>query len=204
MVRILMIDALSGKIQAVRHDSLTLYQGGIIWVLWVPNPGLYSSGDEIMIPVYMHWNAESGPQLFGFGSESERQLFGFLISVSGVGPRLALAILRDLDLVVVVDAIVRGDSATLSTVSGLGRKKAENLIFSLKDKVEGLIASGAVEFSSASQTIAEVIKTLEALGYAKKEIQRALDLVVSSEDVSKKNTQELLKLVLKELVVAKR
>ena len=197
-----MIDALRGRIVAVKTDSLTIDVNGIFFLLNMAYSGDFLENQDATLFVHMYWNQEAGPQLFGFSAMQDRMLFGLLLTVSGVGPRLALAVLRDLARDVVVDAILRGDSATLSSVSGLGRKKAETLILSLKDKVQTHLEAGSLGvLGKQTQTISEAIRALEALGYAKLETKNAVDAVCkSTRDAQKElQTHEILKAALKKL-----
>ncbi len=197
-----MIDALQGRVVAVRTDSLALDVNGIVFLLFMPQVLMFTPGENAFVFVHVHWNQETGPQLFGFIDLEERLLFSLLLSVSGIGPRLALAILRDLERAVVVDAILRGDSGTLSSVSGLGRKKAEALILALKDKIQASLDSGLLGLVGVqTRTIAEATKALEALGYARAEIKGAVDVVCKSAQENKKELQvhEILKAALQVL-----
>ena len=123
---------------------------------------------------------EDALELFGFHSREEKRMFERLRSVSGVGPRLALAILSAMPLGELSIALVAGDAAALTRVPGIGKKTAQRLVLELRDKVDnaeltGQSAAAAVPAGSAES---EAIAALMALGYASSEAARAVSAVV--------------------------
>jgi Holliday junction DNA helicase RuvA len=124
----------------------------------------------------MHWNQENGPTLFGFKDLIEKELFTLIISCSGIGPKIALAILDHLGPHAFVEAVQMGDHKALSGVSGIGGKKAEQIIFNLKNKVDALAKTGKITHRSATMTHWNTVsQALESLHYSRPEIQNALD-----------------------------
>ncbi len=122
---------------------------------------------------------EDALELFGFHSREEKRMFERLRSVSGVGPRLALAILSAMPLSELSIALVAGDAAALTRVPGIGKKTAQRLVLELRDKVDnaeltGQSAAAAVPAGSAES---EAIAALMALGYASSEAARAVSAV---------------------------
>jgi Holliday junction DNA helicase RuvA len=111
-------------------------------------------------------------ELFGFSTEADRELFGRLQSASGVGPRLALAILGALPSVRIVEAIRTRDHTVLQTVSGVGRKTAERLALELADKMDDLAAMGLATAATSDSSAA--LDALRALGYSPSEGEAAL------------------------------
>jgi holliday junction DNA helicase RuvA len=108
---------------------------------------------------------EDAVELFGFMDATERDLFGRLLSASGVGPRLALSVLSSLPPDRVVRAILDKDIATLRRIPGLGTKKAERLVLELADRVTDL-AVASVAATGTGRGASEAVKALVALGYS--------------------------------------
>ena len=115
-----------------------------------------------------HHVREDAEQLFGFATEGERVMFDRLLDVSGVGPKLALAVLSGLSVREIKTAIVSGDSKRLSGISGIGRKTAERLVVELKDKIsagEALEAVAGDDPDAGDTRIRDAVMALVALGY---------------------------------------
>jgi Holliday junction DNA helicase RuvA len=113
---------------------------------------------------------EDSLQLYGFGNQDERVLFNTLLRISGVGPRLAMAILSTLSTDMLQSAIVNDQPEVLVQVPGIGKKTAERIIFHLKDKLDKPLAGVKI----LSDADAEVLGALNALGYNLIEAQAAL------------------------------
>lgn len=140
--------------------------------------------------VFTHLNVrEDQVVLFGFGSMAERDLFRQLVSVSGIGPQLAVALLDTLGLQGLVQAIVSGNTRTLSRTPGVGTKTAERIALELKTKLaEWRLEAGVVAAPSSGPALAvqeDVEMTLVALGYTNSEIAKALQAVGQSTSLSK-------------------
>jgi Holliday junction DNA helicase RuvA len=112
-------------------------------------------------------------QLFGFASDGERRIFRLLLNVNGVGPKLALAIVGTYDPDRIERAVLLGDIALLSSVSGVGRKTAERICLDLKDKVAGAGASAPTPAAS-DDPHREAREALVALGYSAVDAEAAL------------------------------
>jgi holliday junction DNA helicase RuvA len=155
---------------------------------------LPSEGEEVQI--FTHLNLrEDGVTLFGFGSSAERDLFRQLISVSGIGPQLGMALLDTLGLQDLVQAIVGGNTRLLSRTPGVGAKTAERIALELKSKLAEwrqqanlVLAPGA---GPAHNILEDVEMTLLALGYTDKEISQALQAVGQSSTLSKSDDAEV-------------
>lgn len=132
--------------------------------------------------------------LYGFGSRAERDLFRQLISVSGVGPQLAIALLDSLELTDLVQAIVAGNTRALSKTPGVGTKTAERIALELKTKLaEWRQQAGLTTTPSAapSNTIQEDVEmTLLALGYTNQEIHQAMAAIGGSTALPKNASPE--------------
>jgi len=171
-----MLDFIKGSIKSVYDDSIAVDVGAIAFRVAVPFASSHEKGKNAELHLYMHWNQEQGPSLFGFSSESEKEVFLLVISCSGVGPRLGMAVLEDLGAQAFLDAVIEENDRALSKVSGIGPKKAEQMIVHLKHKVAKLIKSGMVVQSSGKVSrIQEVSDVLKSLNYSRSEISAAMN-----------------------------
>jgi len=133
-----MIVSLRGRLTDVAADRVVLETGGVGYGLLVPGrlaAGLSRRvGEEIFLVTYLHVR-DDGLQLFGFDGPRERRFFLWLIGISGVGPKVALAILSAYSVTDLETAVVRGDDKKFESISGIGKKLAQRLLIELKDKV---------------------------------------------------------------------
>lgn len=175
--------------------------GGIGWALFVSEGDTFHIGERIRISTYLHWNAEQGPTLFGFLREQDRRVFCMIIECPGVGPKLALSILRQLSATTFVAAIMQGDVKTLSSVSGIGTRKAETLIVSLKNRATVLVDEGFVlgDEGLATKNLTQVRHALESLSYDRAEIGIALEYLKSVTDIGNEPVPVMLKKALSHL-----
>jgi Holliday junction DNA helicase RuvA len=136
--------------------------------------GLPPTGKELFLHIYHHMT-ESEQRLFGFTDSTEKSLFELLITVKGVGPRLALTILSGMQASEILASIARQDAAMLARTPGIGKKTAERLILELRDKVS---TAGSVSPSAVSNTPvsarSEAISALEALGFKRVDAESAV------------------------------
>ena len=169
-----MIVHLTGRVSSKSTSSCVLDVGGVGMRLFMSTRSLTrlpATGDEVTVFTHLHVR-EDELSLFGFESVEERELFEKLITVSGVGPRVALAALSVFAPGVLVDAIVREDDTLIATVPGVGRKTAQRLIIELKDKVGGAGIDLMPQASGGAS--AEVREALAAMGFGTAEIAAAL------------------------------
>ena len=162
-----MIATLSGTVAERINDIVVLDVAGVGYGLWVTNEdaGLLTQGKQVKVYVYEHIREQSH-DLFGFTSLDTKKLFEQLLSVNGVGPKMALAILSVGSANEVRLAIAEGNVKYLQAASGVGKKVAERVVVDLKDKV-GLAASGdATSFLSTPSSVNDdAHAALMALGY---------------------------------------
>lgn len=144
---------------------------------------------------------EDAAELFGFATQQELQCFQLLTSVSGVGPKAALAILSDLTPDRFLLTVASGDSKTLTRSKGIGAKSAQRIVMELKDKIAGesigLLAGAEVQFaaaaSSAGGNVGEAIEALVTLGYTQGEVApivAKLDPSLSASELIRRTLQE--------------
>lgn len=170
-----MIDRVSGVIKAVHKDSVTVQVGPLGLRFFVAEPARFRIDQIIDLETYMHWNQENGPSLFGFESELDKEVFLLIIDCSGIGPKIGLAVLRDLGAERFLEAIQSNDDRALCTVDGLGPKKIEQIIVQLKRKVAKLLESGIqIQASKKLADWQNVSNVLASLNYSRTEITSAM------------------------------
>jgi Holliday junction DNA helicase RuvA len=197
-----LIAYIKGILTEKNPTTAVIEAGGVGYDLFISLPTfekLPSVGDELKLLVYQHVR-EDALLLFGFLSEQEKRAFLDLLSVSGIGPKLALNILSSSTVNDLYYNIANDNQAALTRIQGLGKKTAQRLILELKDKVAGRIGSvafGSVETTAVSRDhIQEAILALESLGYSRNEAQGSIlkTARVFKQDAS---VEELLKEALK-------
>ncbi len=140
---------------------------------------LPAAGAEVSLHIHTHVR-EDALALYGFLRPEEKQLFEKLITVSGIGPKLAITILSGMATADMVGAIRSSDFARLTKIPGIGRKTAERMCVELRDKLEGFGAPQAVLAHSAAEE--DVISALSNLGYQRAAAEKAVERAVQSED----------------------
>lgn len=172
-----MIASLQGVLAAHKSDHAVVVVNGVGFKVHVPlNTITADIGQEVMLLTLMIVR-EDAITLYGFSSESEREAFEKLISVTGVGPRIALAILGTMSLDRLYSAVAGGQADAFSRVPGVGKKIAEKIIFELKSKIKG--ADGLVPASAggASDVNRDVMEALISFGYSASEANEAIKAI---------------------------
>lgn len=176
-----MISALEGTIVNRGTNSVVLKAGPVSLVLNVPGSTLSRMGpigSEIMLHTHLYVR-EDNISLYGFFSHHELLLFEQLINVSGIGPKVALSLLSNLNTEQLISAIVSGNADLLSQVPGIGKKTAGRIILELKSKLE---KGWEGEIMPAiGQADADVVAALTGLGYSIKEATQAVSNVSQAE-----------------------
>ncbi|MDP3741101.1 MAG: Holliday junction branch migration protein RuvA [bacterium] len=190
-----MIGYISGTVKAARKNYLLVATDFVGYRVFVIPQILLSSQPNSKISLYTHTHVrEDQLSLYGFSTMPELDFFELLLTVSGVGPKVAMSIMSIADLEVIKSGILNGDAAVFTKVSGVGRKTADRLIMELKDKI-GETAMAAEEFKEISQTHADAMDVLLALGYSRSEARGALQGV--PKDVT--DSEEKIRLALRAL-----
>jgi Holliday junction DNA helicase RuvA len=169
-----MIASLSGPIQFIGSDSLVVNVGGVGIRVSVPRTVLEDVGG-VGRKIFLHTHLivrEQELSLYGFETAEDLQLFEVLLTVNGVGPKVALAILSTLSPELLKSAIMREETAVLQRVPGIGKKTAERIMFQLRDKLDLTGAETAVPM--VTDIDADVIDFLTGLGFSIVEAQTAL------------------------------
>jgi len=181
-----MIAFLSGRIKDKQPNRVIVDVGGVGYDLHVPLSTFYDLGevgDDVALRTYLHVR-EDALQLYGFLTELERQVFERLIAISGIGPKLAVAVLSGMDTRDLVAAVQRGDVARLTGIPGIGKKTAERIVLELRDRLMQLVApttAGATPIVSAADRFrADLLSALQNLGYHRQQAEKAIDAAVTS------------------------
>jgi holliday junction DNA helicase RuvA len=167
------IASLDGIVAAIAVDSLIVEVGGVGYRVYAAPSVLASAAIGSRLKLFTHHVVrEDAQQLFGFRTVEELGFFGLLLTVTGVGPKVALAIAGSRPSAELQLAIMQQDQAVLVSIPGIGKKLAERVIFELKEKVA---AAGAAVIAVAGQPVAEndVVGALQALGYSLPEAREA-------------------------------
>ncbi|MDA3862734.1 MAG: Holliday junction branch migration protein RuvA [Deltaproteobacteria bacterium] len=176
-----MIAHLKGKLFSIKENRLVLMTGGIGWDLLVSRAVsslVDQQTEELSVHVYTH-TSEHAFNLYGFATSLEKELFEKLISVSGVGPKAAMAVLSTLDETQLVAAILNEDMKMLTKAPGIGKKSAKRLILELSEKLKEISAtmpslqtSSAVEIDKypLSHELEQTFSALQNLGYKQKDL----------------------------------
>jgi Holliday junction DNA helicase RuvA len=188
-------------------DKLVLDVGGVGFELAIAHPTLLAigqPGDDVMVHVAVSIR-ETEWTIFAFRDTSERQLFGLLQSVTGIGPKLALALVGTLGVSTLVEAVLSENQKMISQAPGVGAKVAQRIILELKTKIEDFARNsttgGVLEptRASGSQVFDEVSDYLAELGYTPTEIHAVFKTAREEEDLDTENAEELLRFALKRL-----
>jgi Holliday junction DNA helicase RuvA len=174
-----MIGSLRGPVTHVGPDSVIVELGGVGYRVIVSPAQLARLKPNAETHFFVHHLVREDQQaLFGFGSPEELAFFELLMTVTGVGPRLALAITSAYPVTKLQLAIVTDDLDLLTSVSGVGRKTAQRIGLELKEKIHavGIAASGG------PSTDSDVVAALESLGYTASEARRAAGSVAGTDD----------------------
>lgn len=172
-----MITSLYGVLEAIGDDHVVIRVGGVGLQVYVPatlHKSLGGLGSQLALHTYLVVR-ENALALYGFAEEEERALFEMLLGVSGIGPRMALAVLSTLSVELISNAVAGEEAEVLTRVPGVGKKTAEKLVFELKGRlVPEAFPAGLVAVSDVDT---EVIAALTALGYSIVEAQAALQSI---------------------------
>jgi Holliday junction DNA helicase RuvA len=199
-----MIAFLRGRVLDKQPNRIVLDVQGVGYEVHVPLSTYYNLGDEgseASLHVYTHVREEA-LQLYGFLTSLEQQVFERLIAISGIGPKLAIAVLSGSDTRELVDAVQRGDVARLTRIPGIGRKTAERIVLELKERFAQLAAPAgggmATSQSEDNRLRDDLLSALQNLGYHRPLAERAVDATVNASPVP--TFEVALKAALRELM----
>jgi Holliday junction DNA helicase RuvA len=171
-----MIASLNGRISRISKGYLVVSVGGFGLQVFVPRQLMdeLRQGEQVQLFTHMVVRQDS-LALYGFESVEACDIFELLLSVNGVGPRLALAMLSTLDPETIRRAVFNGQAEVFSRVPGVGKKTAQKILFNLQDKITSI--EGLEPMPAISDVDAEVVGALIALGYSVVEAQAAIQAI---------------------------
>jgi holliday junction DNA helicase RuvA len=178
-----MIAAVRGEVMVRRPDHVVIEAGGVGYRLTVSAETLKAvpaTGREAFLHAELV-SREDSLALFGFASEEERDLFGQLVSVSGVGPKVAIAVLSGGPARELLRAIAAGDAKRFQAAPGIGKRTAERIIVELREKVAGALEEEVALAAGDGDPRALARDGLVNLGYAPLEAERLLDGIESGD-----------------------
>lgn len=203
-----MISSVKGKLEGVTSESVIIDVNGLGVEAIVPATvinRLPKIDENVRLYTYLHVR-EDAMQLYGFLEKEDLDFFKLLITVNGIGPKAAIAVLSSMPADILTFAILSEDIKTIEKAQGIGAKTAKKLVLDLKDKV-GIIKqaknASSVDYNSDiatginSEIKREATEVLAALGYSQTEAMKAISTVEMTEDMT---SEELVKLALKNLM----
>jgi Holliday junction DNA helicase RuvA len=191
---------LTGTMLDKSVQRLVVDVGGVGYDVVVPLSTYYGLGEpgaRVSLRIHTHVR-EDALQLFGFATALELTLFERLISVSGIGPKVALAVLSGIEPAELVRAIASSDLARLTRIPGVGKKTAERLVVELKDRLPPPASLAPEAVSAPGGTVRDdLLSALANLGYARGTTEKAIDKLLASAD--DRSFEPLLRAALKDL-----
>ena len=186
-----MIGKLTGTLLEKNPPEVLVDCAGVGYEVQVPMSTFYNlPANGAKVALLTHFVVREDAQLlFGFGTARERQTFRELIKITGIGPRMALAVLSGMSIDDLADAVSQQQAGRLVKVPGIGKKTAERLLLELKGKMAPVLATP--DWSAVSDAQTDILQALIALGYSDKEAQLALKALPTDVSVSEGIKQAL-------------
>jgi Holliday junction DNA helicase RuvA len=197
-----MIASLNGILKGKSPTEVLVDVNGVGYSVSIPL-STYSTLGDLNSPVHLltHFHVrEDAMQLFGFATEAERQLFRLLISITGIGPKIAQGILSGISVPDLRQHIAGGNIAALTSIPGIGKKTAERLIVELRDKIgkiEPSFGTGSVSGDRNAEIRSEALLALTSLGYNRIVAEKALRMAINDAVGSQLSVEDLIKKALK-------
>lgn len=190
-----MIAFIRGRVQAKNLTYAIIETNNIGYQVFMGEAFLAELVKDKEVEIYIHHQIrEEASDLYGFKSSEDLELFGLLLTVSGIGPKSALGILNLASAADIREGIIRGDAGLLTKVSGIGKKTAERLVLELKNKVTRAVGSSA-SLTAFTATGGDELDALMALGYSLSEARDALSQVATEIVDSGQRVKAALKLM---------
>jgi len=188
-----MISSLNGKVESLGSEWAIINVGGIGFQVYMPTSTLSTmgtAGKEVRLYTHLHLR-EDNVTLYGFATADELALFQSLIGVSGLGPKMGLAMLSAMNVEQLVTAIATGSADLLTVIPGIGKKVASRIVLEIKEKIgAGWITTPTTQFAQENM---DVLAALTALGYSAAEAAKAVTTLPAATDIS---LEEKIKLAL--------
>jgi holliday junction DNA helicase RuvA len=195
-----MITFLEGQLINKQPARVVMNVQGVGYEIFIPlcsYDRLPPEGDNCRILIYHHFT-ESDQRLFGFISDDERDMFTRLLTISGIGPKLAISALSGLPVRELKNALINGDVKRISSISGIGKKTAERIIVELRDKFtkgEQLDALGGSESLLSDHRLHDASLALGALGYKLEDAQKMIKSI-SGSITAESSVEDLIRMAL--------
>lgn len=158
-----MIGYLTGKIISSKPTQLLIDVNGVGYLVNISISTFEKISDKDIVSLFIHTSVkEDSITLFGFYTQSEKEMFELLISISGIGPKVSLGILSGIAVDDLKDAIANGNVSRLIAIPGIGRKTAERVVLELRNKVDSIKSDGSIKETSVKD---EAVSALATLGY---------------------------------------
>lgn len=200
-----MIAFLKGTLFQVMSDAIIIEVGGLGYEVQIHArmaAQLPVTGGQVMIHSYLQVT-ENEFKLYGFINRAELEIFKLLLSVSGIGARVAMNLLGKLDGEQLCSAIASGDEKLLLTVPGIGKKTAQRLIFELRDKIANYQGTAAITATSGNAA-EEILQAMESLGYSRSEIYPLLTEMQSRGELSERVEENIKKILKRQALLMKK
>ena len=192
-----MISYIRGVLVEKEPTRAVIEAGGVGYELLLPlstYEKLPRTGNEVKLLAY-HCVREDDEILFGFATDDEKAMFAKLTSVSGVGPKIALAILSGSSVPELAMSIAGGDAKRIASIKGVGKKTAEKICVELRDKVSGFAFSGSGDGNAAAPIAKDAVAALRALGFNEETSSKMVaDVLARNAEVE--NVETVIKLAL--------
>lgn len=173
-----MIAKLTGKIDELKPTELILDVNGVGYHLLIPLTAYEKLQQLKEVSLYVYtFHKEDQFRLYGFTAENEKHIFEMLLNISGIGPSMALSILSGITIDLLIDAVKNGNPSLLTRIPGIGKSKAEKLVFELKRKLKNLETYSESSHAKPSAR-SEAVEALMSLGFDEARSAKAVDGII--------------------------
>jgi Holliday junction DNA helicase RuvA len=192
-----LIASLNGTLVRKSPEGIVVETGGIGLEVLVPLPVLYElpdPGQKVRLVIHTHMR-DSQILLMGFLRQEEKDMFRMLITVNGIGPKLAINILSGLPAEELLETLLQEDARRLQRIPGVGKKMADRMVLELKDKIparEIVLGNKELPAQKRKQLFSELLSALMNLGYKKKEAEEAIESALATAGADEKDGLETL------------
>jgi Holliday junction DNA helicase RuvA len=200
-----MIGQLRGQLLHKKPNLLLVDVHGIGYEVHIPVTSYYDlpqDGGEIVLQIHTHVR-EDALSLFGFATQRDKEFFLKLLSISGIGPKLAIAIMSGARVEELALAVAHGDVTKLTAIPGVGRKTAERMVLELKNQISGFLLPEQRNSEAPGEPLdavqQDVISALVNLGYPRPGAEKALSQVLRAADCDRSSFEDVLRSTLRRL-----
>jgi Holliday junction DNA helicase RuvA len=191
-----MIASIKGQVLLSKENWMIVETNGIGYKVFVPNTVSNISGIGEAVSLYIYHNiTDSSQALYGFHTYDEQEFFELLLSISGIGPKVALSVLNAASLSEIREAVISDNPEILTNISGIGKKTAERIVLELKNKIKigDVRPIGTKSIDVGSSANMDVYEALTRLGYNGVEARAAIKMIPDSIKDADKRLKEALK-----------